>query len=138
MGAGASVLCGGQRRLLVPVALIVSTSEPFHSHVGVRALENMERVFVSPYQFQFKPSLFCSISKLYAQGASGEREGLSSLGAYPQRRLARAKTKATERAKERARSRQSPVTNDKTNDKGNNNANDGKRHAEMLNAARQR
>ena len=52
-----------QAEVLVPVALIVSTSEPLHSHVGVRALENMERVFVSLYQFQFKPSLFCSISK---------------------------------------------------------------------------
>ena len=58
MGAGASVLCGGQRRLLVPVALIVSTSEPFHSHVGVRALENMERVFVPvPISIQAIPIL---------------------------------------------------------------------------------
>ena len=73
MGAGASVLCGGQRRLLVPVALIVSTSEPFHSHVGVRALENMERVFVSPYQFQFnhtkqqKPRTLRNLTKTYGQ-----------------------------------------------------------------------
>ena len=73
MWAGASVLCGGQRRLLVPVALIVSTSEPFHSHIGVRALENMERVFVSPYQFQFnhtkqqKPRTLRNLTKTYGQ-----------------------------------------------------------------------